>query len=498
MELQFKSETCRCLTAAVREVRSAELTQEVRLTDGMPDIGRVVASWGQIVLRSKEWQRDQVCVSGGIMVWTLYVPEDGTQPRCVDTWMPFQLKWELSGENREGPIRVCPLLRFVDSRCVSVRKIMVRASLAALGEALSPMSAEVYAPTELPDDIQVLQNTYPIRLPKEAGEKTFLIDEDLSLPAGAAEIEKLLAYTMEPQLQEKRVAGDKVILRGIGKLHMVYRCPEGKIHGADLEMAISQYAQLEEIYGTEALADVLMGITSLELTQGEGNQLRLKCGMVAQYLISDRFLAELTEDAYSPQRDVELQMADLELPVMLENRAENISVRQQLPGVTGETADLTFLPDFPRQSRNGDKVMLDLTGQFQVIYYAPDGSLQGSMARWEENMQLPADPAANMVFLVQMQNAQAIAGMDEMSLSGQYVLQLHTFAAQGMPMVTGLEIGPERERDPARPSLILCRPDGETLWEMAKRTGSTVADIRRANNLTAEKQENRMLLIPVE
>lgn len=113
-------------------------------------------------------------------------------------------------------------------------------------------------------------------------------------------------------------------------------------------------------------------------------------------------------------------------------------------------------------------------------------------------MQLPADPAANMVFLVQMQNAQAIAGMDEMSLSGQYVLQLHTFTAQGMPMVTGLEIGPERERDPARPSLILCRPDGETLWEMAKRTGSTVADIRRANNLTAEKQENRMLLIPVE
>ena len=67
MELQFKSETCRCLTAAVREVHSAELTQEVRLTDGMPDIGRVVASWGQIILRGKEWQSDQVCVSGGIM-----------------------------------------------------------------------------------------------------------------------------------------------------------------------------------------------------------------------------------------------------------------------------------------------------------------------------------------------------------------------------------------------------------------------------------------------
>lgn len=498
MELQFKSETCRCLTAAVREVRSTELTQEVRLTDGMPDIGRVVASWGQIVLRGKEWQSDQVSVSGGIMVWILYVPEDGTQPRCVDTWIPFQLKWELPGDNREGPIRVCPLLRLVDSRGVSARKIMVRASLSAFGEALSPVHAEIYGPTELPDDIQVLQNTYPIRLPKEAGEKTFLLDEDLSMPAGAAEIEKLLAYSMEPQLQEMRVAGDKVILRGIGKLHMIYRCAEGKIHAADLETPISQYAQLEDMYGTEASSDVMMGITSLELTQSEGNQLRLKCGMVAQYLISDRFLAELTEDAYSPRRDVELQMEELRLPAILESRMENVSVRQQLPGITGQVADLAFLPDFPRQTRNGDKLMLELPGQFQLLYYAPDGSLQGSTARWEENMQLPADPSAGMMFLVQPQNFQTMTGPEDMNLSGNYVLQMRTTMEQGMPMVTGLDIGPEREKDPSRPSLILCRPDGESLWEMAKRTGSTIADIRRANRPMTEEQENRMLLIPVE
>lgn len=498
MELQFKSDTCRFLKAAVREIRSAELTQEVRLTDGMPDVGRVLASWGQIVLRSKEWQSDQVSVSGGIMAWILYAPEDGTQPRCIDTWIPFQLKWELTDDHREGPIRVWPLLRFVDSRGVSARKMMVRASVAAMGEALSPMSAEVYEPTELPDDIQVLQNTYPIRLPKEAGEKTFLIDEDLSMPAGTAEVERLLAYTMEPQLHEKRVAGDKVILRGIGKLHLIYRCPEGRIHVADLEIPISQYAQLEELYGTDAHADVMTGITSLELTNQDGNQLRLKCGMVAQYLISDRYLAELTEDAYSPRRDVELRMAELGLPAMLESRTETVSARQQLPGITGEVADLTFLPDFPRQTRSLDKVMLDLPGQFQVLYYAQDGSLQGSTLRWEESMQLPADPATTMVILAQPQNAQAVAGVQEMNLTGQYALHMRAFTEQGMPMVTGLDMGPEREKDPSRPSLILCRCDGESLWEMAKRTGSTVADIRRANRLTEEIQENRMLLIPVE
>lgn len=498
MELQFRSTTCRCMTAAAREVRSAELTQEVRLSDGMPDIGRVLASWGQVILRSKEWQGDQVAVSGGIMVWILYAPEDGTQPRCVDTWVPFQLKWEVDGSMREGAIRVSPLLRFVDSRGVSARKMMVRAGIAALGEALSPMDAEVYEPAELPDDIQILRNTYPIRLPKEAGEKTFLLDEDLQLPAGVAEPERLLSYTITPQIQEKRVAGDKVILRGIGNLHVIYRCPEGRIHTANLEVPISQYAQLEDTYGTDGQVDLMMGVTSLELDQNENSQLRLKCGLVAQYLISDRYLAALTEDAYSPHRDVALQMETLELPTVLEQRSDAVSVQQLLPGITGEAADVTFLPDFPRQTRTADKVMLDLPGQFQVLYYGPDGSLQGTTVRWEGSMQMPADPDSQMNFTVQPQpNVQASPGAEEMNLTAQYRLQMNTTARQGMPMVAGLEIGQLRENAPARPSLILCRPDGESLWNMAKRCGSTVAEIQRANRLTGEPQENRMLLVPI-
>lgn len=498
MELQFESSACRCLDAAARDIRTAELTQEVRLGDAQPDIGRVLTSWGQVILRAKEWQTGLVTVTGGIMTWILYAPEDGTQPRCVDTWIPFQLRWDIADEKREGPIRIHPLLRFVDSRGISARKMMVRAGVAAMGEALSPVSIEVFRPCELPQDIEILQNTYPVRLPKEAGEKTFLLDEDLTLPAGTPPMERLLAYTVHPQTQDLRVSGDKVIMRCSGRLHLIYRCPEGRIRTIDLEIPISQYAQLEETYGNDAQAEVAMGVTSLEVDQLEGDRLRLKCGLVAQYLISDRFLAELTEDAYSTIREVALHTEQLHLPAMQEKRMESVPVRQQMQGISADVADVCFLPDFPRQSRAGDKVMLDLTGQFQILYYASDDSLQSASSRWEGAMQILADPETEMVFSVQPQGTvQVLSGAEELNLSSQYGVQMCASVPYEMPMITELDIGAERERDPARPSLILCRSDGESLWEMAKRCGSTVGAIRRANGLTGEAQDNRMLLVPL-
>ena len=67
MELQFEKTLCNCLRMCQPQVQSQEQTQEVRIPEGMPDIGTVLACWGQIVLRGKEWRSDAAGISGGVM-----------------------------------------------------------------------------------------------------------------------------------------------------------------------------------------------------------------------------------------------------------------------------------------------------------------------------------------------------------------------------------------------------------------------------------------------
>lgn len=498
MELQFEKTVCRYLDQAVREVREQEQTQEIRLSDGMPDIGRVIAAWGQVIIRSKEWRSDSVILSGGIMVWVLYAPEDGTEHRCLEEWLPFRMKWDLPEDAREGQMRASCLLRFVDGRNVSPRKIMVRCGVSGLMEALSPSEAELYMPGQMKENVQLLKRTYPVRLFKEAGEKAFVLDEDLTLPGSCPKPQRLLYCTVQPEITERKVMVDKVVFRGNGNLHILYRSEEGQLHTWDFELPFSQLAQLQENYSADARADIWMCVTSLETELDSEGHLRVKYGMVGQYLVDDRTMVELVEDAYSLARDLTTQPRELEMPTVLENRTENIYGEQMIQTDANVVVDCVFLPDFPRSRRTDSGIEMELPGLFQVLCYGENGELKSGTARWEGSLQLVADEECRVNTGIRPQGRpQSLVGDGSVTVSGEAVVMVESISRRGLPMVTGLELGEPREPDPGRPSLILRRAGADELWTLAKQCGSTVEVIRNANGLQEEPGADRLLLIPV-
>ena len=494
MQLQFEKRELACLTQAARAVKDQELTQEVRLSENMPDAGRVLAGWGQVILRGKEWQGSHMAAAGGVQAAVLYAPEDGTDPRIVDAWIPFQVKWDGAETDREGPMRVLPVVRFVDGRNLSARKILIRVGLSCLGEGLCPIRAEISKAAEVPEDVQLLRRSYPVRLPREAGEKTFTVEDTLPMNENVAE---LMACTIQPELTETRVSTDKAVLRGIGRLHVVYRCREGRIRTRNFDIPFSQLAELEHTYEGDAQPDVMMAVTGLELDMEEEN-LALKCSMTAQYLISDRSVVELVEDAYSPRREVAIHQEELHLPLILDESRERMDALGQFPEVNMNAVDAVFWPGFPKQHRAGEQVELELPGRFQLLGYGPDGAMQAYTATWEGKTSLRAHGDSRIDGMVQpMGEAQWVATGSGMEIRAEAEVRTITGTRRGMPMITGLELGPVREENTQRPTLILCRPGKRCLWDLAKGTGSSVEAIREANALEDEPEHNRMLLIPI-
>ena len=482
MELQWNKTPCPYLHTQIRQVQTLEETQELRLPEELPDIGRVLCAWGQCVVRGKQWRGDGMQASGGVTVSVLYLPEDGSVARCVESWLPFQAKWSFPQTRREGAMRIATLLQGVDARTLSARKMMLRANISLLGEALEPTEAEIYAPAELPTGIEVLANVYPAVLPREAGEKQFTIEDEIHIPG----VSKWVSFSMQPEVTEQNVVGSRVVIRGNGHLRYVYLDEQGEIRSGNLDIPFAQFADLDRDYDNEATADLMLCVSGMEPETGE-DSLHIQCSVTAQYLIKDRALLEIIEDAYSPTRELSLEIQTLKLPMELENRVEVLDADPVFQ--EGKVLDMMFLPEYPVQYRDGDMVNLEIPAQFRFLYQDPEGNLQSATENWSTTLTVPA--AEN----TQLQPT--ITSIEPSSNSARMKLNLQTWADQQIPMISGLTVGGSKPLEEARPSLILRPMDTDTLWELAKETGSTMDAIRKANGLTQEPRQGQMLLIPV-
>lgn len=490
MEIKFNHTACRHLGRVTDQILQREQTQEVRLPEAMPDIGRVLGCWGQVIVRGKEWRAGAMHVSGGVMTRVLYAPEDGSEPQSLDVWIPYQLKWEFPETERDGFICVMPGLKSMDARSTSARKIMVRANITAWGQALENVESRLYHPEELPEDIHLLCNTYPMELPLEFGEKLFGIDEELAV--GDPGVEKILYYAIIPRITEQKVMASRLVFRGKALVRILYYSG-GEIRGWEGEVPLSQFADLDGDFGPNASAQIWPVITNLEVDTAEG-RIMLKASMAAQFVVHDRVMVTLTEDAYSPVRKVEPMWTELMLPAKLAEQEETLLISQEIHGAGQRIVDVCWLMDHPQ--RNGDSV--ELNGMFQVLFYDEGGTLQCATARHCQSVAIEADEKVCVDTLWAPESFPR-ATMGESGIEATVPLQLaQRFTAKtGQTMMTGMEMGAEEQPDPERPSLILRRCGEGGLWPIAKESGSTVEAIRKANGLEGEPESGRMLLIPI-
>ncbi len=497
MEIKFNKTACPCLRKVTSQVQTQEQTQEVRLPDAMPDIGRVLGSWGQVLIRSKEWRGNAMSVSGGVMAWVLYAPEDGTEPKSMDAWIPFQMRWDFPETQRDGAICITPMLKAVDARSTSARKLMVRANVSLLGEALEPVEPEIYVPEGIPEDVELLRSSYPMVLPREAGEKLFQVDEELIIPGTYPQVKEILRYEICPEILEQKVMAGRLVFRGKSGLHLLYESENG-MQTWDTEVPYSQYAELDTDHSPNANAWIMPIVTGLELYCDDQGRLQMKCGIAAQFVVYDRVMVDVVEDAYSPRRQVKTQKDELQMPMQLDHRLEMLQCEVPMEVEAERILDASCLWDHPSHRQNGNMVEFNVPGQFQMLYYDREGNLQNATARTECTWQMPSDPMNHVDAYTRC------AGQPQTSVNGPSVtmysqpeLEATIFADQGLPMVTGITLGEPIPLDPGRPSLIIRRAGEDRLWDIAKECGSTVAAIRKVNSLQEEPEQGSVLLIPI-
>jgi LysM repeat protein len=114
------------------------------------------------------------------------------------------------------------------------------------------------------------------------------------------------------------------------------------------------------------------------------------------------------------------------------------------------------------------------------------------------SQQLPADENSRLSAVpVPASPPQLSLSEGAVTLKSEVPLNVTATARQQIPMITQVTVGEATQPDPNRPSLILQRAEGDSLWQIARENGSTMDAIRRANGITDDPLPGQMLLIPI-
>jgi len=498
MDVKFIKKFLQCLRPFYGQVHTQEQTQEVRLPDSYPDIGRVLGCWGQIFIRGKEWRSSSMSANGGVLAWVLYAPEDGSGMQVVDVWIPFQCRRDFQEPADDGTILLNPMLTGLDARGISARKIMVRAEMDTFAQAMRKEQFDLVSPGEMPEDVQLLTSSYPMQLPVEAGEKQVQIEENLMIPGNIPQMYKLVGYSLTPSIMEQKVLGNRLVFRGEGSLDVLYLTENGELHKWQTEVPYSQYTELDNDYEGTASAWVFPILTAMEMSITENNQLHIQAGIAAQYTIFDQKMVDVVEDAYSPFREITQKTEQLPLPALLDMATVDVFPEGILQGDVSRVICATAFAQQPTLRPNQDNMEIILEEQYQCLYQDEEGNLQTESVCGQAAALLPTEQE-NIVYLWPGK-----IGMPELNSTGKETVAsryapvlAQVYSGKPLSQITELEIGEYREPHSDRPALILRRAGEDSLWELAKKCGSTVQAISDANQLDGEAQIGQMLLIPI-
>lgn len=501
MELVFEERSIDYLRRMISKTAGQELEQELIVPDSYPDCGRIVFTGACAVMRGKECRDGSVTVTGGVRAGLLYVPEDGSEARALECYLPFSIRTDDPAATAQMYLAACCRVRAADARLINSRKILVRTNVVCELTGYLEASQTVCSLTDAPGALQTKTESYRCVLPREYCEKTFTMTEDLELPAQEPQMQKLIQYWLTPEITEQKLTGSKAVFKGQLHVKALYLSADGAPEVYVRQLPFSQYCELREDYEDDELRlQLCITGSEMELSQmeGEPQKLLLTANLLCQCLTMQAHDVTITQDAYATRGEFTPQWQEISLPCLLDRKTAAGTLRGSVPKQARAVVDSTLYLDAPSLEKQNGSVQLQAPATVNILYYDTDGALQSAIVRDQVSASIPAGSGA-------LCQACVIPGRDGFAApSGGGIdvrydvsFDISCCCDHALQALCGGTLE-EGEGTQTFCVVVKTNPKTQSLWEIAKQYRTRESDIAGANGITTgEAEQGELLLIPM-
>ncbi|MEG0780672.1 MAG: DUF3794 domain-containing protein [Oscillospiraceae bacterium] len=503
MELNLKKAVLDCYEPAMDLTLTQEETAETIVPDSCPDIARIIDTEGKVFLHSRELRDGKAELSGTVKITVLYLPDGEEGIRTLDFAVPFTA----SGEGKATCLVAEAALESVDSRLLNPRKILTRCRLISRltgyqKQALPYCGDVVDCDPGL--GIEKRLDCQHTRAITQLAQKDFTFSDELTLSAGKETIDGILLSKVRSTIGETKVIGSKLVVKGIFFAEALCRTVSGQYSVATGELPFSQILELEAPTET-ADCQVLLQATGMDFQLNTGDKRTID---VTLYLHTQAILREereltLLTDLYSTAFDLTCEAAPLLLSDVSQTLTRRQSVRETLEiGVAAKAVlSVEVTCGAVTGERAGNVTTLHTTAHIRALYLDENDVPLVSERRvdiageWELAEDCPT-------VLRAVCGSEIAASVSSVGIEVRFPVDFFAEISSQKKKIclTAVKVDTDSPRDfSGQPSLVLrTLEQEEQLWDLAKRYGTTIADILAANELESEAGlvRDKLLLIP--
>ena len=488
LETQKESLNINKLVAEKREIIFAE--SDMIVPDTKPDILSTISTSGVVSIYKKDVQAEKVRIDGTINTYIMYMP-DGTEDmvRGLSTNVDFSQNIDIPNCNEGMSVLTNVSIKSIETQVINGRKISIKATLELNLKVYSNENIEIVnsIPSEN-NDIQILKQDLIVNSLVGTGSTKVYAKDTIQIDNNDV-LAEILQAQMTLTDKDIKISYNKVLTKAESQIKLMYLTEDNKINIVTYKIPVVGFVDIQNV--TEGnICDANYEIKNVVIkpnSQDEHSiyfeaEIEVTCSSYEEKQIN------LIQDMYSPTQIINFERHQVTTITNKQNLSDEKQINEQISLDNVENMsllDVTTSVSITNESKINTKIMYEAELSLRFVFQNSQNQIITKDAQIPfnytlDNLQNGEMLNTNCEMLVKSQNYTVQSN----SITCNVEIQTNTsiYRIVNLNVIDNIEEGEERkEQDYSL--LIYIVTEEDTMWNIAKKFGSTVDAISKLNNI---------------
>lgn len=474
--------------------------------DVKPDVLSIVSTNGNVCIYKKEIQDGKIKIDGSINSYIIYIADDeNSSMRALNTSLDFSKSIEMKEINPSMQLECRTELLNIECKILNGRKISLKTNIQMNFTAYSNESVEYINKIDNTNDMQLLKEKIRINSLIGSGTTKVYAKDTVAIEA-TDNLSEIMKVNMSLESKENKISYNKILTKADAVFKIMYLTDDNRISTVNTAIPVMGFVDMQDV-SEDDICDVSYELRNIVVKPNnvEEHSMHVEAEIEISCFVYKNQEIDMLQDLYSRTMDLQYTQKSIKIIKDKEELNETFNMRKQerIEEIRqNKIYDVEVRPTIISNQVEDGRIVYQ--GEMSLTFiYAEDGSSRINTKNIIEPFEFTVT-SSNITTKSKIETnidilKQNFVVMPDNNIDMKVDLNFKIDLTKESQINIIDNINEVEARNRTTFSIVIYYAKvGDTLWNIAKRFGSTVDEIVKINNLEDANKimQGQQLFIP--